>query len=101
VNVHLNEFFKGDETLQKLGYDMEILCTGFKYEAPKRFLKGELAKCIDPVNGQIQVNQFSQVSQQHPLLPANAQAKTFEHIFSFGDVCVTPANENKSIISMM
>jgi len=64
-------------------------------------MKGELAKCIDPVSKQIQVNWFGQVCEDHPILiDSMSQGKRFHNIFSFGDVCRTPANEPKNIVSM-
>lgn len=69
-------------------------------------MQKELAKCVDPLRGQIQVNEFCQVTQNHPLIElednmsSNSFGKTFHDIFAFGDVCLTPRNEEKSIVSM-
>ena len=42
-----------------------------------------------------------QVTNNHPLLDdVKKYEKTYENIYSFGDVCLTPSNELKSIVSM-
>ena len=45
----------------------------------------EMAQYVSPKSGQIIVNKYCQV---------------VDNIFSFGDVCLTPVNEPKSIVSM-
>jgi len=72
---------------------------GFSFAGPKRFLTGDLAKCLEPLTGQIQVNMFGQVTEAHPFL-GQEDKKVHNNIFSFGDTCLTPANENKSAVSM-
>ena len=43
------------------------------------------------------------MTQQHPFFPYDKKAspKTYSNIFSFGDVCLTPSNELKSVVSIM
>lgn len=48
------------------------------------------------------VNKFGQLTNIHPFVEKAkpADPKTFTNILSFGDVCLTPMNEPKSIVSM-
>ena len=48
-------------------------------------MQGDMAKYVSEKSGQIVVNQFCQVES---------------NIFSFGDVCLTPSGEAKTIVSM-
>jgi NADH dehydrogenase FAD-containing subunit len=69
---------------------------------PTKFMQGPLNECIDRKSGQILVNEFCQVTNKHPLTNIGQPAKqtVYNNIFSFGDVCLTPRNEPKCIISM-
>ena len=62
----------------------------------------DLSDCIDKMTGQILVNKLGQVTNAHPLIEKNQpdDPTVFQNIFSFGDVCLTPMNEQKSINSM-
>ena len=68
-------------------------------------MQKELGRCVDPRTGQIQVNEYCQVTQKHPLLESSDivstnKIKTYGNIFAFGDVCITPSNEQKTIVSI-
>ena len=64
-------------------------------------MKGELSNCLDPISGQIQVDSEGRVTNIHPIAPnPDAAKKVYDNIFSFGDVCITRANELKTIVSM-
>lgn len=97
VKVHFGTPFDSG-TQEKLGCDFTLNCMGFSFAGPKRYMTGEMAKCLAPT-GQIQVNMFGQVTEAHPLL-AEEGKKVHNNIFSFGDTCLTPANENKSAVSL-
>ena len=63
IKIHTN--VKGDSnenTMKTYGYDYYIDCTGYKFPGPKKFMKKELSKCVDPRTGQIQVNEYCQVT---------------------------------------
>ena len=83
-------------------YSLVIDCMGFKYIGPKHFMQGPLAQCLDKKSGQILVNSFGQVTNKHPLTNVNQPTNptVYKNIFSYGDVCLTPANEVKSIVSL-
>ena len=51
VRVHLNTPYNGEETLQKLGYDFVINCCGFRFNAPRQYMQGDLADCLEPKTG--------------------------------------------------
>ena len=99
VEVHLGKGFSDDD---KMGYDYIVDCRGFKYLGPKDFLQGPLADCVEPKTGQIMVDIKGRVTNKHPIASNHHPAKVtvYKNIFSFGDVCLTPANEIKSIVSM-
>ena len=48
------------------------------------------------------VNKFGQLTNIHPFIEISypSDPKTFTNILSFGDVCLTPMNEPKNIVSM-
>lgn len=58
--------------------------------------------CIDKKSGQILVDSRCRVTNIHPIATTAApeQPKVHQNIFSFGDVCLTPRNEPKSIVSL-
>ena len=78
--------------MQELGYEMHIDCTGSKFLGPRLYLKGEIIECIDPQTGQINVNENLQATS------TSDNSRTFCNIFSLGDVCLTPAKEEKSVV---
>ena len=43
---------------------------------------------------------MGQVTDNHPLANNKTAVKVYQNIFSFGDICITPANEPKQIVSM-
>ena len=105
IKIHTN--ISGDTNkmvAKSLGYEYSIDCTGYSFLGPRRFMTKEMSKCIDPRTGQIQVNAYCQVMQRHPFLdPSEAsisKKKTYHNIFAFGDVCITPSNEHKTIVSI-
>jgi hypothetical protein len=61
-----------------------------------------MAECVEPKTGQIMVDIKGRVTNKHPIASNHRPASENLHknIFSFGDVCLTPANELKSIVSM-
>lgn len=91
-----------ENTMKNLGYEYYIDCSGYKFTGPRRFLQEGMSECIDPRTGQIQVNQFCQVTQKHPLLKQSdaSKDKTYDNIFAIGDVAITPSNEPKTIVSI-
>ena len=84
-------------------WDVVIPCSGFEYPGPKIFFQGALAECIDKKTGQIFVNNKMQVTNKHPLTDKGQPGSptVHENIFCMGDVCFTPMNEVKSIVSML
>ncbi|TNV78795.1 hypothetical protein FGO68_gene804 [Halteria grandinella] len=91
VEVHYNTTYQED-TKDTLAYDEVIDCTGFKYTSsggPSSYLQGDLSSCISPQTGQILVNSYLQLS---------SPSQSFSNIFSLGDVCLTPSNEEKAIV---
>ena len=48
IEVHYETPYEGDLTRDSLGYDYCVDCRGYKFVAPKRFMRGELAKCVEP-----------------------------------------------------
>lgn len=85
-----------------MGYEYIVDCRGFKYLGPKDFLQGSMAECVEPKTGQIMVDIKGRVTNKHPIASNHKPSTLTVHknIFSFGDVCLTPANELKSIVSM-
>lgn len=83
-------------------YDYVLDCRGFKYTGPQNYMHAELSNCIDKMTGQVFVNKYGQVTDLHPLIEKNqpTEPNVYQNIFSFGDVCLTPMNEHKSINSM-
>jgi len=81
---------------------LTIDCSGLKFVGPKHFMTGDLAQCLDKRTGQILVNVNGQVTNVHPLTKKNqpSNPSTCKNIFSYGDVCLSPSNEVKSIVSM-
>lgn len=58
VNVHTGvKPASFEETMKNLGYDHYVNCTGFRFIGPRKFMTEELADCLDPRSGQIQVNE--------------------------------------------
>jgi len=83
ITLHLNTDFQGDA--KALGYDMALDCRGYKFSGPQKYMQGDMARHVSEKSGQIVVNEFCQVEG---------------NIFSFGDVCLTPSQEPKTIVSM-
>lgn len=83
-------------------YDAKVDCRGFKFTGPNKFMtEDSIRGCVEPTTGQIMVDAHLNVTSKHPLVPQkDAEVKTNKRIFSFGDVCLTPMNEEKSIVSM-
>ena len=84
-------------------YDFKLDCRGFKYTGPRMFLsEGSLKACVEPTTGQIMVNEHLNITSKHPIVPQEAASTEVikPKIFSFGDVCLTSMNEDKSIVSM-
>lgn len=99
IEVFTNKGYSDDD---KMGFEYIVDCRGFKYLGPKDFMQGPMAECVEPKTGQIMVDIKGRVTNKHPIA-ANHQPATVnlhKNIFSFGDVCLTPANEQKSIVSM-
>ena len=88
--------------LAEMGFEYIVDCRGFKYLGPKDFMQGPMAECVEPKTGQIMVDIKGRVTNKHPIAANHKPASVNLHknIFSFGDVCLTPANELKSIVSM-
>lgn len=55
VEYHPDTDFKEGEGIAK-DYEVHIDCRGMKFDGPAKYLKNELAECIDPKTGQIWVN---------------------------------------------
>ena len=93
---------KGYSDDDKMGFEYIVDCRGFKYLGPKDFMQGPMAECVEPKTGQIMVDIKGRVTNKHPIAANHKPASVNLHknIFSFGDVCLTPANELKSIVSM-
>lgn len=83
-------------------FEYVIDCRGFKFAGPTLYLQDEMKDCIDKKSGQILVDKRCRVTNIHPIADATSlpDAKIHENVFSFGDVCLTPTNEPKSIVSM-
>ena len=62
-------------------------------------MKDELQECLDKGSGQIYVNEYMQVCNQNPLTKeiGGSKTTTFNNVFSLGDVCLTRADEEKTI----
>ena len=75
---------------------------GFRYTAPGYFMQDDNATCLDKKTGQILVNSKLQVTNTHPLVDGHKPENPIllKNVFSFGDTCLTPANEIKSVVSM-
>lgn len=101
VEVQLNTSYEIDSDFAK-EFDFVLDCRGFKCAGPAKFLVDENAECVDKRTGQILVNSYGQVTNHHPILteykPSNPL--TLKNVYSFGDCCLSPANEVKSIVSM-
>lgn len=97
--MHLSKNYEGQRTLDELDYEYALDCSGYKFNGPRNFMLGGLKKCLEPRTGQIMVNQYCQVTDQHPF-DEREYCKVYDNIFSFGDVCLTPSNELKTIVSM-
>jgi len=65
-------------------------------------MTGDLKECVEKNTGQIMVNEFGQATNMHPLTKVNqpSSPKVQNNIFSIGDVCLSHANEAKTIPSM-
>jgi len=50
VNIYLNTEYS-EKTKKDLKYDHVIDCAGFRFKAPKEFLQGEMADCLDSKTG--------------------------------------------------
>ena len=57
IFIYLNTEYN-DKSMEELGYELSIDCTGMKYPGPRQFMQGELADCLNPRTGQIFVNEF-------------------------------------------
>jgi thioredoxin reductase len=82
-------------------YEYYLDCSGLKYKGPTEFFKNNL-DFLDKKSNQIMVDAQGRVTNVHPIATvANAPAATvLKNVFSIGDVCLTPSNEVKSIVSM-
>jgi len=69
-------------------FDVKIDCTGFKREPASFLTTGCLSSSLK--DAQLRVNKHLQVTDQ--------SGGTLSHIFSIGDVALTPADEEKSIV---
>jgi hypothetical protein len=106
VQIHYNseigvdQKFKANETDD---YECYIDCRGFKYEGPAQYMQNDLQQCLDKKSNQILVDAKGKVTSVHPISEhkkTEGEAIMLKNVFSFGDVCLTPANEIKSIVSM-
>ena len=99
IEVFTGKGFSEDD---KMGFEYIVDCRGFKYLGPKDFMQGPMAECVEPKTGQIMVDSKGRVTNKHPIASNHKPATLTVHknIFSFGDVCLTPSNEIKSIVSM-
>lgn len=99
IEVFTNKGYSEDD---KMGFDYVVDCRGYKWLGPKDFFKGFMAECVEPKTGQIMVDIKGRVTNKHPIASNHNPTTVTVHknIFSFGDVCLTPANEVKSIVSM-
>jgi thioredoxin reductase len=104
VKVHYGVNYQEGQKLEIPGsqYDCILDCRGFKYVGPSQYLQGDLAACVDKLTGQILVNDCGQVTNMHPLTKVGQPPSPTVHsnIFSMGDVCLTHANEMKTIVSI-
>ena len=94
---------EGDQVKTKAGttYEYVIDCRGFKFAGPSQYLSEDMKDCIDKKSGQILVDKRCRVTNVHPIASAAPpEPRIYQNIFSFGDVCLTPANEPKSIVSL-
>ena len=100
VYHHDSSFKEGEGVAAE--YEAHVDCRGFRYDGPRKFMQGDLAQCVDGKTGQIWVNEYCQVTNKHPIASNHqpTSLKTYSNIFSMGDVCLTPSNEIKSIVSI-
>jgi hypothetical protein len=93
---------KGFDGNDKMGFDCVVDCRGFKYLGPSEYMQNNMAECVDKKTGQIWVDLFGRVTNKHPIASNHKPQNHVIHknIFSFGDVCLTPRNEVKCIVSM-
>eukprot|EP00347_Sterkiella_histriomuscorum_P009521 403340890 len=88
VFVYLNSEYTS-QLKQEMDYDYVINCVGNRFDANKQFMKGDLADCLDKHTSQIYVNEYMMVTNKNPL---------DEDLDSKSDVCLTRANEEKSVL---
>lgn len=67
INIHFGTSFEGEATAKALDYSCVVDCMGYKFHGPRKYMTGDLARCLDKQNGQIQVNWFGQVCEKYPL----------------------------------
>lgn len=62
-----------------------------------------MAECVDKKTGQIWVDLKGRVCNKHPIASNHKPENLTLHknIFSIGDVCLTPRNEVKCIVSII
>lgn len=101
VEVMLETPYTPGSNLDK-EFEFVLDCRGSKFAGPAKFLTGKYSECIDKKSGQILVNSYGQVTNHHPIVTDYKPEKSIilSNVFSFGDVCLTPANEVKCVVSM-
>ena len=82
-------------------YEYYLDCSGLKYRGPTEFFKNNL-EFLDKKSNQIMVDVLGRVTNVHPIATVvNYPVPTvLKNVFSIGDVCLTPSNEVKSIVSI-
>jgi NADH dehydrogenase FAD-containing subunit len=106
IQIHYNEAYSAGTSVmynkdnnEEYGYYLD--CSGLKFKGPTEFFKNSL-DFLDKKSNQILVDKKGRVTNVHPIATqgGNQTAVVLKNVFSCGDVCLTPANEVKSIVSM-
>lgn len=83
-------------------YAYYVDCTGLKFNGPTEFFKTQ-PDVLDKKTNQILVDTRGRVTNVHPIATVLRDASsnlTLKNVFCIGDVCLTPSNEIKSVVSM-
>lgn len=106
IHIHYKTTLKGGDKVkynETDEYTYYLDCTGLKFDGPKDFFKDQL-DVLDKKTNQILVDKQGRVTNQHPIatIPKDLipTSLTIKNVFCIGDVCLTPSNETKSVVSM-
>jgi NADH dehydrogenase FAD-containing subunit len=95
VELYLGQYFT-DDFQKRNNFEHIIRCTGFK--VPTSFMKEHYPKSIDPVTGQIFVNNNMQMVDCSPF--SGCTKIVYSNIYACGDCCLTKCDEAKAIVPL-